>query len=188
MPQTQFSWMPAYAAIAQGIYDMRNDRSRLLKLFKSIFSDESDLTFPMDTEAEELVTIDPFTFFATFNRGVSPEKRNRIVRLALDGLGSQDVATPTDYEGLPVVNNMKSWFFGGKQDRGAHDIDNLWELFCAAMELAANPAGKQQRLQMAHMFDGECGTHPGPPRPGAPGAVGARLSYRTPSSRPRGRP
>lgn len=156
MPQTQFSWMPAYAAIAQGIYDMRNDRSRLLKLFKSIFSDESDLTFPMDTEAEELVTIDPFTFFATFNRGVSPEKRNRIVRLALDGLGSQDVATPTDYEGLPVVNNMKSWFFGGKQDRGAHDIDNLWELFCAAMELAANPAGKQQRLQMAHMFDAVC--------------------------------
>ncbi len=156
MPQTQFSWMPAYAAIAQGIYDMRNDRSRLLKLFKSIFSDESDLTFPMDTEAEELVTIDPFTFLATFNRGVSPEKRNRIVRLALDGLGSQDVATPTDYEGLPVVNNMKSWFFGGKQDRGAHDIDNLWELFCAAMELAANPAGKQQRLQMAHMFDAVC--------------------------------
>lgn len=153
MPQTQFSWMPAYAAIAQGIFDMRNDRSRLLKLFKSIFSDESDLTFPMDTETEELVTIDPFTFFATFNRGVSPEKRNRIVRLALDGLGSQDVATPTDYEGLPVVNNMKSWFFGGKQDRGAHDIDNLWELFCAAMELATNPAGVQQRLQMAHAFD-----------------------------------
>lgn len=153
MPQTQFSWMPAYAAIAQGIYDMRNDRSRLLKLFKSIFSDESDLTFPMDTEAEGLVTIDPFTFFATFNRGVSPEKRNRIVRLALDGLGRQDVATPTDYEGLPVVNNMRSWFFGGKQDRGAHDIDNLWELFCAAMELATNPAGVQQRLLMAHAFD-----------------------------------
>lgn len=153
MPHTQFSWMPAYAAIAQGMYGMRNDRSRLLKLFKSIFSGEGGLTFPMDTEAEGLVTIDPFTFFATFNRGVSPEKRNRIVRLALDGLGRQDVATPTDYEGLPVVNNMRSWFFGGKQDRGAHDIDNLWELFCAAMELATNPAGVQQRLQMAHAFD-----------------------------------
>lgn len=153
MPQTQFSWMPAYAAIAQGMYGMRNDRSRLLKLFKSIFSGEGGLTFPMDTEAEGLVTIDPFTFFATFNRGVSPEKRNRIVRLALDGLGRQDVATPTDYEGLPVVNNMRSWFFGGKQDRGAHDIDNLWELFCAAMELATNPAGVQQRLQMVHAFD-----------------------------------
>ena len=153
MPQTQFSWMPAYAAIAQGMYGMRNDRSRLLKLFKSIFSGEGGLTFPMDTEAEGLVTIDPFSFFATFNRGVSPEKRNRIVRLALDGLGRQDVATPTDYEGLPVVNNMRSWFFGGKQDRGAHDIDNLWELFCAAMELATNPAGVQQRLQMAHAFD-----------------------------------
>lgn len=153
MPQTQFSWMPAYAAIAQGMYGMRNDRSRLLKLFKSIFSGEGGLTFPMDTETEGLVTIDPFTFFATFNRGVSPEKRNRIVRLALDGLGRQDVATPTDYEGLPVVNNMRSWFFGGKQDRGAHDIDNLWELFCAAMELATNPAGVHQRLQMAHAFD-----------------------------------
>lgn len=153
MPHTQFSWMPAYAAIAQGMYGMRNDRSRLLKLFKSIFSGEGGLTFPMDTEAEGLVTIDPFTFFATFNRGVSPEKRNRIVRLALDGLGRQDVATPTNYEGLPVVNNMRSWFFGGKQDRGAHDIDNLWELFCAAMELATNPAGVQQRLQMAHAFD-----------------------------------
>lgn len=153
MSQTQFSWMPACAAIAQGIYGLRNNRPRLLELFQSIFSSGHDLSFPIDVEAEGLTTIDPFTFFASFNRGVSWERRNRIVRLALDGLGRQDVATPTDYEGLPVVNNMRSWFFGGKQDRGAHDIDNLWELFCAAMELATNPAGVQQRLQMAHAFD-----------------------------------
>ena len=131
MSQTQFSWIPAYAAIAQGIYGLSDNRSRLLELFESIFSGNRDLTFPIDVGAEGLTTIDPFTFFASFNRGVSWEKRNRIVRLALDGLGRQNVATPTDYEGLPHVNNMRSWFFAGKQDRDAHDIDNLWELFCS---------------------------------------------------------
>lgn len=153
MSQTQFSWMPACAAIAQGIYGLRNNRPRLLELFQSIFSSGHDLSFPIDVEAEGLTTIDPFTFFASFNRGVSWERRNRIVRLALDGLGRQDVATPTDYEGLPVVNNMRSWFFGGRQDRGAHDIDNLWDLFCAAMELAGNSASAEARLQTAHTFD-----------------------------------
>ncbi|WP_235858678.1 AAA family ATPase [Thermophilibacter provencensis] len=153
MSQTQFSWIPAYAAIVQGIYGLSDNRSRLLELFESIFSGNKDLTFPIDVEAEGLTTIDPFTFFASFNRGVSWEKRNRIVRLALDGLGSQNVATPTDYEGLPHVNNMRSWFFAGKQDRDAHDIDNLWELFCSAMELADNPAGVESRHKMAHAFD-----------------------------------
>lgn len=153
MPQTQFSWMQAYAAIAQGIYGMRNDRSRLLELFKAIFNGKDGLKFPIDIEAEGLATIDPFTFFATFNRGVSWDKKDRIVRLALDGLGYRDIAAPTDYEGLPVVNNMRSWFFGGKQDRGAHDIENLWELFCAAIELADNPTGQACGARMADAFD-----------------------------------
>lgn len=153
MPQTQFSWMQAYAAIAQGIYGMRNDRSRLLELFKAIFNGKDGLKFPIDIEAEGLATIDPFTFFATFNRGTSWDKKDRIVRLALDGLGYRDIAAPTDYEGLPVVNNMRSWFFGGKQDRGAHDIDNLWELFCAAIELADNPTDQACGARMADAFD-----------------------------------
>lgn len=153
MPQTQFSWMPAYSAIAQGVYGFRNDRPRLLELFQSIFNGNQGLSFPIDVEAEGLSTIDPFTFFASFNRGVSLEKRSRIVRLTLDGLGRQDVVAPTDYEGLPLVNNMKSWFFAGKLDRGALDIDNLWELFCAAMELTDNPAGAEPRIKMTHAFN-----------------------------------
>lgn len=153
MPQTQLSWMSAYSAIAQGIYGLRDDRPRLLELFQSIFNGDQGLSFPIDVETESLSIIDPFTFFASFNRGVSLEKRNLIVRLALDGLDRQDVATPTDYEGLPLVNNMKSWFFGGKLDRGAHDIDNLWELFCAAMELAESLSGVERRIKMAHAFN-----------------------------------
>lgn len=153
MSQTQFSWIQAYAAIAQGIYGMRNDRPRLLELFKSIFSDETGLTFPMNTGAEELAVIDPFTFFATFNRGVSWEKRSQIIRLVLDGLGRHDIAAPSDYDGLPFVNNLKSWFFGGKQDRGENDIDNLWDLFCASMEYVESPEDQSRHTVMEAAFD-----------------------------------
>lgn len=153
MPQTQFSWMPAYSAIAQGIYGMRNDRSRLLELFKAIFNSEDGLTFPIDIEAEGLITIDPFTFFATFNRGVSWEKRNQIIRLVLDGLGYHNVAVPSDYEGLPFVDNRRSWFFAGKQDRGDADIDNLWDLFCAAMDYVETPQDQSCHNAMETAFD-----------------------------------
>ncbi|WP_291290247.1 AAA family ATPase [Enorma sp.] len=153
MSQTRFSWIPAYSAIAQGIYNLRDDRPRLLELFHSIFDNNQGLSFPINAEEEELVTLDPFTSFASFNRGISWNNRNRIIRLALDGLGCQDVATPADYTGLPFVHNMKSWFFAGRQDRGEHDIDNLWDLFCAAMELASNPASSMSRGIMSNMFD-----------------------------------
>lgn len=153
MPQTKFSWIPTYAAIAQGIYELRNDKPRLLELYRSIFNGGQGPIFPLDTEAEGLTTIDPFTFFATFNRGITQDKKNQIVRLALDGLGRHDIATPMDYAGIPLVNNMKSWFFAGKQDRGASDIDNLWSLFCAAMELAENQVNQTARSHMAAAFD-----------------------------------
>ena len=36
---------------------------------------------------------------------------------------------PSDFVGIPVLNNQKSNFFGFRRNREANDIDNLWSLF-----------------------------------------------------------
>ena len=36
---------------------------------------------------------------------------------------------PKDFEGIPVLNNQKSHFFGFRSHRGKNDIQNLWNLF-----------------------------------------------------------
>ena len=35
---------------------------------------------------------------------------------------------PTDFTGIPIVNNQRSYFFGYKSYRGKDDIENLWRL------------------------------------------------------------
>ncbi|MFP4864667.1 hypothetical protein ACLFLC_17530 [Providencia rettgeri] len=49
-----------------------------------------------------------------------------------------ETPVPNSFEGIPVVNNQRSWFFGYKYRRGEHDIDTLWNLFEAAIEHANN--------------------------------------------------
>ena len=36
---------------------------------------------------------------------------------------------PSDFDGVPILNNQKSHFFGFRQDRKPGDIENLWRLF-----------------------------------------------------------
>ena len=36
---------------------------------------------------------------------------------------------PSDFDGVPLLNNQKSHFFGFRPDRKPDDIENLWRLF-----------------------------------------------------------
>ena len=132
-----YTWVPTYRAIADAIYDMRNNRDCLARICAEIFNGRHGVSFPKNCgESFESSGIDPFTFFASFNRGLTDVNRQRIIALALEHLDIKGCRIPDDFAGIPVVSNFKSWFFGGPDDRSDSDVDGLWNLFCCAMEYA----------------------------------------------------
>ncbi len=44
-----------------------------------------------------------------------------------------NIEPPNDFNGIPILNNLKSWFFSYKNKRNKNDISNLWKLFKEAM-------------------------------------------------------
>lgn len=51
---------------------------------------------------------------------------------------------PTSFEGIPLLFNVSAWFFANKEEREPHDIDNLWDLFEAAIEYADNKSNESK--------------------------------------------
>lgn len=124
-----FTWIPYYKEFAQKLVQFHDNRKSLLKL---IYDRRKELyaNYLHDEGGEDdlCIDIDPFSVFALFNRGISEENRINSTKVFKEILGiSSDV--PQDFEGVPVMNNQKSYFFGYKKHRNTEDIENLWSLF-----------------------------------------------------------
>ena len=65
-----------------------------------------------------------------------------------------ELEVPTNFDGIPVLNNLMAVFFAFKDDlrRGEHDIDNLWKLFISALDLADNWSSDREK-QFVEYFD-----------------------------------
>jgi 5-methylcytosine-specific restriction protein B len=79
-----------------------------------------------------LKEIDPFTFFATFNRQIKPAGRLEILKGVKEHLGATS-PLPDDFSGLPVVNNLRTWFIAHEYIRGKNDVAALWRVFRLAL-------------------------------------------------------
>lgn len=86
----------------------------------------------------EIVDIDPFTVYGLFNKS-SMKNENRIMILSkLAEKFNLKSIVPHTFDGVPVVNNMNATFYYFIDGRNDSDIDNLWELFIAALDYAEN--------------------------------------------------
>lgn len=107
----------------------QKDRKRLLNL---IYNNRDELLakylHDQGGEGDLLEDIDPFTVFGLFNRGIKHENRINSAKLFKNILDIK-ADIPKDFEGIPVLNNQKSHFFGFRSHRGKNDIQNLWNLF-----------------------------------------------------------
>jgi hypothetical protein len=72
--------------------------------------------------------IDPFTFFANFNRGVRDDNRKALWQFLKDEW-SLASPVPDDFDGLPVANLQNSWLFPYEEDRDPEHIPLLWQFF-----------------------------------------------------------
>ncbi len=143
----KFTWIDTYEAIADKVYNYRDRRDEFFRLFCDMFSsDGSDgkLKFPANGGSSTgYLAVDPFTFFATFNRGRYSEGNNKSrsesIRYIIDRMGVA-AEVPADYDGVPLSFSMRTWFFDGDPsviDDG--DVDRLWDLFVAAIDYADRP-------------------------------------------------
>lgn len=123
----RFQWTEFYLELASALLHYKNNRSELIAKLKTIFAD-AGMNFPFKERGKEVYEdICPFTVFGSFNKGIT--NANRIA--LLEQFAKQfsiKAAVPTEFDGIPVVMNLSAWFFAYKENRGEHDIDNLWDL------------------------------------------------------------
>jgi 5-methylcytosine-specific restriction protein B len=143
----RFLWTKFYEAIAEKLLVYRNNRTPLIEGIHEIASRVPGLSYLQDKFADgrkgPLQDICPFTAMGTFNRTMSNANRRMIASEVAKLLGV-DVPVPELFDGIPMLNNQKSWFFGYSDRRGDRDIDTLWTVFAAGSRLVGRDEGEAQ--------------------------------------------
>ncbi len=138
-PEKQrFEWTDFYEAVTEKLLAHADDRTPLIEGIHEIASRVPGLTYLQDKFPDgtsgPLRDICPFTTMGTFNRSMTDANRKTIAGELAKLLGVT-VPVPPSFEGIPVLNNQRSWFFAYADKRGAGDIDALWKVFVAASKM-----------------------------------------------------
>lgn len=132
-----FKWTRFYEAVADKLLTFRNRRNELTSAIHTIASKVDGLSNLQDQFSDgtsgPLKDICPFTTMGIFNRGIANANRKAIASELANLLGVSE-PVPDSFEGIPILNNQKSWFFGYDNKRQPDDIDTLWEAFAQAID------------------------------------------------------
>lgn len=132
----KFTWIPFYEQLADRLVAFRDRQGELLALLTDLKASGLPLSVLEDKDESgarmPLTEIDPFTFFGTFNRGITEDARIRMLERIKSVFGVP-AEVPSDFSGVPVVNNQKTWFFAYRAERAPGDIDRLWDVFVHAL-------------------------------------------------------
>ena len=125
--------------MADKLLTFRNRRDELISGIHAIASKVDGLSNLQDQSADgssgPLKDICPFTTIGIFNRGITDANRKAIAGGLAHLLGVTE-PVPGSFEGIPILNNQRSWFFGFDKQRQPDDIDTLWEAFAQAIAFA----------------------------------------------------
>lgn len=126
-----FEWIPFYEALADKLLEYKDKRKELFEIMKQLSKEERLLNYfsfnREDWWPPHLQEIDPFSIFGSFNRGLTDKNRTYLAGIYAETF-KVDVEPPTIFSGIPVLNNMKS-FYGNPGGI-------LWDLFSDAMSYA----------------------------------------------------
>ncbi len=135
-----FGWTKFYEEMASKLIGFRYRRDELIAGIHKI-SEKSDVVSILNDQYEEgviggpLKDICPFTVMAIFNRGITDDNRRVIAKELAELIGVSE-PVPDSFDGIPIVNNQRTWFFGYSYKRHSDDIDILWEVFARAISFA----------------------------------------------------
>lgn len=153
--EKRFLWTAFYEAVAEKLLNYQFDRKPLIEGIHEIASRITGLSYLQDKFADgttgPLRDICPFTALGTFNRSMTDENR-KIVAAEIAELLGLEAEVPDSFEGIPVLNNQRSWFFRYADKRGDGDIDALWRVFAAAKDFVASDL-PDHRAEFAEAYD-----------------------------------
>ena len=144
-------WVPFYEELADIVLGFRNDRQALLdKISECAVASGVPNLFDYLTPKHEshgadgrLADIDPFSVFGPFNRSMTLPNRLRIAAAFREVFGVQAPA-PTGFDGVPLVNNMRSWFIHFPEGDTPGDVEQLWDLAEAAVRYAGDSSEQHE--------------------------------------------
>jgi len=125
-----YQWVPFYEALADKLLAYSDKRSELFELIKKVTSEQPLMRY-LHFEREDWWgprkhNIDPFSVIGVMNRGTTDANRTALAKV-LAGTFNVQLPVPTQWTGIPVMDNRKSFFAG---------MDEVWDLFTLAMEAA----------------------------------------------------
>ncbi len=132
-----FSWVAFYTEFADKLFQYKDKRTELLAILESVYK-SLGMKYPFMDNGVLETDICPFTVFGCFNKGITDDNRKVIMGRVGSELGVR-ASVPKSFDGIPVLNNMRSWFYGDKIDRKTGDISNLWDVFEAGLQYADKP-------------------------------------------------
>lgn len=146
----QYEWIDFYSEFATKLLPFKNNRKALIEKINAVYL-AIDMKVPKLESGDEVIDIDPFTIFGLFNKGITNTNRIAIIgSIAREFDISAKV--PDNFDGIPVLNNLKATFYGFKDDRKADDIDNIWNVFEAALKLADEDTD-ENRAEFSKWYD-----------------------------------
>lgn len=126
-----FTWLPIHAETAKRLLEYENRQPDLLALLEQMEKAGLNIVPTVDYSDEEtpqkLNVIDPFTFFAVFNRNMTLENRIKNWRF-LKEKWQLKADVPGDVHGIPTLHPQNAWFFGWAYRRQPQDIPLLWTM------------------------------------------------------------
>ncbi len=125
-----YQWVPFYETLADKLLTYSDKRDELFALMKKVSSEQPLMKY-LHFEREDWWgprshQIDPFSVIGVMNRGTTYANRTALAKV-LSGIFDLQIPAPTQFTGIPVMDNRKSFFAGP---------DDIWELFVLAMEVA----------------------------------------------------
>ena len=159
--EKRYIWTGFYEAIADRLLDFRDKRPELIKGIYRIAEEVGGMSHLQDQFRDgtsgPLKDICPFTIMGTFNRGITDNNR-KTVCAGIARLLNVKEPVPDSFEGIPVLNNLKSNFFGFETNRQPDDIDALWDLFASVISFTESD-DEGARDGFASAFDNVAGRY-----------------------------
>ena len=143
---SRFTWIDFYQELATKVLTFKSDRSTLIKLVEKAYKDAGQ-EYKLFWDNHYFTDIDPFTLFGTFNKGLTDKNRIELVRQYKINLNINSTL-PSDFTGIPVLNNMRSWFMA---DQPIDEMETYWNLFEVSIKYA--DGNTNMKKQFIELFD-----------------------------------
>lgn len=152
----RFAWTRFYEAIADSLLAFRDQRGALVAGVRAIAQRVEGLGYLSEDKYPDGTTgfvrdLCPFTALGLFNRGIKDSNRRIIAAELAKFLGVEE-PVPETFEGIPLLNNLKSWYFPHEAERTPDHIEALWDVFAAGLALADSDDDEARRV-FAEAFD-----------------------------------